>query len=127
MPLMWLLRRWANGLFTVYGSPIYLCGSALQPDNPDPRDWDIRVRIRAADWLIRFGESAALWVEQGDTGQWTTGRWRWSDECTKRTREGWRHTHLNIDFQCYPACYWGKFKDQARVRIDASHLRERTA
>jgi hypothetical protein len=115
---LWLLRRWANGLRGHYGVPVYLCGSALNPENPSPRDWDVRLRLPDGQWPVRFGGTAAEWIEQGSSGDWGPVRWRWSDECVKKTKEGWKATHLNIDFQLYPASYWTRFKDERRVRLD---------
>lgn len=94
-------RRWANALRGYYGVPVYLVGSALSGNNAKPRDWDIRIELSDEDFARRFGDPQA-WETEGGTGKWTDIRWRWSDECVKRTKDGWRMTGLNIDFQIYP-------------------------
>jgi hypothetical protein len=114
---LYLLQRWANALRGRYGVPVYLCGSALRDDNADPRDWDVRLRIPAARFRAMYGDPAQ-WCREGDTGQWTRVRWRWSDDCVKVTKEGWKQTRLNIDFQAYPPAMWNKFLDEPRLRLD---------
>lgn len=112
-----LLQRWANGIAGFYGVPVYLCGSALRDDNVDPRDWDVRLCLPDRDFTVRYGDVAA-WVSQGQTGAWERPRWRWSEDCVKRTHEAWQQTKLNVDFQVYPEPYWDSFGDQPRVRLD---------
>lgn len=111
------LKRYANWLRGYYAAPVYLCGSALIDFNAEPRDWDVRVKLSNAEFGRHFGDPAA-WVEEGDTGDWTRVRWKWSDECVKMTRLGWKNTGLNIDFQIYPPAYWQRFDGEPRLRLD---------
>lgn len=113
----WLFIRWANFIRGLYGVPIYLVGSALQEYNSDPRDWDIRIRLSNEAFRIRFGDPDD-WTAQGGTGLWTRVRWRWADECVKRTKNAWRHIHENVDFQIYPPAYWRTFAGLPRLRLD---------
>lgn len=112
------LYRFANGIAGLYGVPVYLCGSALRPDNPDPRDYDIRVMLPDAQFEERYG-SVRKWNDEGAVGNWTRVRWRWSADCTKQSRAGFRDTGLNIDLQVYPASHArALYRDKRRVRID---------
>lgn len=75
------------------------------------------------DFALRYGKgktnATEQWIEQGESGQWTDVRWKWSDDCVKHAKDGARHTHLNIDFQVYPKSYaHDKFGKRAKVRID---------
>jgi hypothetical protein len=102
-----------------YGWPVYLVGSALRDDNPDPRDWDVRVMLSDRWFRTRFGDPG-LWEREGSTGNWTKEiRWRWSDACVKQAKHGSLHTRLNIDFQAYPLEYAHRFYGgQPRMRLD---------
>jgi hypothetical protein len=112
-------QRWANRLRGRYGVPIYLCGSALREDNPDPRDWDIRIALPDEDFAIRFGP-VAEWIEEGHTGNWTRTRYRWSDQCVKDTKDFFAWCHLNGDVQIYPASHVAAlYGTEPRVRIDS--------
>jgi hypothetical protein len=120
-----MLRRVANNARGYFGSPVYLCGSALLDDNSDPRDWDLRVRLDDDDFAERYGNArpgaqiADQWEGEGATGEWTDLRWRWSDDCCKWSRRARRNTRLNVDFQVYPASYWDNhYQDLPRVRLD---------
>ena len=112
------LRRWANLLRGLYGVPIYLCGSALIECNKNPRDWDIRVEMPDEDFRRRFGDPQK-WEEEESTGQWTEVRYRWSDECVKRSKEGWRAVDLNMDFQIYPLSYCERlYRKRPKIKLD---------
>lgn len=126
------LRRFANGLRILYGAPVWLCGSALVDINAEPRDWDIRITLPDEDFAAKYGggnmalaadgQFAVLWqwVNEGTTGDWTKLRLRWSDDCVKRAREGWKSTGLNIDFQVYPQMHVRHlYRNQPRLRLDA--------
>lgn len=116
---MWKLRRWANRLRGRYGVPIYLCGSALREDNPDPRDWDIRIMLPDDDFALRFGP-VEEWRAEGCTGNWTRTRFRWSDQCVKDTKDFAAWVHLNGDVQIYPESHAATmYGDKPRVRIDS--------
>jgi len=112
-----LLLRWANFVAGYYGVPVYLVGSALRDDNPDPRDWDIRIRLGNEAFKLAFGDphdyNARL-----DSGFWGKVNWHWSRECVKRADEGQRHTHLFIDFQIETAKGWRKSAGKPRLRLD---------
>lgn len=114
-----VLRRLGNGLRGLYGVPVHLCGSALRPDNSEPRDWDVRITIPDEDFAARFGGTAQEWAAQGETGEWGSVRWKWSDECVKLTKRHWKTTALNVDIQIYPESYvQKKYADLPRLRID---------
>ena len=114
----WRLLRWANMLAGYYGCRIYLVGSATLDDNLEPRDWDIRICLPRAEFERRFG-SVKAWEDEGITGAWTEVRWRWAEECRKRTAEGWANVRLNIDCQLQPPGTWNKYGAEKRVRLDA--------
>lgn len=113
----WALIHWANGTRGLYGVPIYLVGSALGEDNPTPRDWDIRCCFPDEDFKARFGDPW-IWEEEGANGLWTDIRWRWSDECVKRTKGAWKCTELNVDFQIQTENSWAAYGFQPRVQLD---------
>lgn len=102
------LQSWGNSIRAYYGVPVYLTGSAMRDDNPVPRDWDVRLCLPDARFAAVFGDPEE-WKRQGDSGDYTTVRWRWSDECTKRSREGHKATGVNVDFQIYPTLEWVKY------------------
>lgn len=115
--LIHLLRRWGNIVYAHYGVPVYLCGSALKPDAADPRDWDIRIRLSATSFLIRYG-SPEEWENEGKTGFWSRTRWRWVDDCRKQSARGAKYTGLNIDFEVHPPSFWRRYSGEARLRLD---------
>jgi hypothetical protein len=119
--IRWKLVRWANMLSArYYGAPVYLVGSALAEANARPRDWDIRVELPDDEFQWVFGGSPKDWESEGRSGHWSPIRWRWSDECTKRTKEGWAHVGVNIDFQIYPRSYAEKLhRGEPKCRLDS--------
>ncbi len=125
-----LLRQWANGVSGHYGVPVFLCGSALNPDNSNPRDWDVRLRLENEDFSLRYARShyanaVNRWEAEGVTGEWSAMRWSWSDDCVRQTKRGQRATGLNIDFQIYPAIHWDrKYAKMPRLRLDTRHWDE---
>jgi hypothetical protein len=112
-----VLKRWANRLAGHYGAHVYLVGSALEGDNPKPRDWDIRINMSDEDFAVRFGD-VDTWTTEGGTGEWTDVRWRWSRECTKTTKDGWHSCGLNIDFQIYPLSHVERVYPFERLQLD---------
>lgn len=119
-----MLARYANGLAAFYSAPVYLVGGALKPGNSDPRDYDIRVILPDSEFRRRYGDPER-WKEEGSSGNYSALRWRWSDDCVHKTRQGWRDTRLNIDFQVYPAS-WDKmlYADKRKLRIDTRGRRQ---
>jgi len=111
------LRAFANALRGRYGVPIYLCGSALLDVNEEPRDWDMRAALDEADFARFYGD-ANQWEQDGRTGAWTSVRWKWSDDMVKQSRDGYRRTLMNIDFQVYPAKHAAAYKNLPRFRLD---------
>jgi hypothetical protein len=95
------LRRFANSIRGLYGFPVFLVGSALSGSNPSPRDWDLRLILPNEEFTRHFGDYEK-WSHEGTSGLWTDIRWKWSDECVKLSKQGWRECGLNIDFQIYP-------------------------
>ena len=116
-PKLKLLRRWARLVKTrMGGSSVYLCGSALHDGNADPRDWDIRVNLTAAEFRRFYGDPDA-WEDQGRTGQWQRERIRWSDDCVKISKEAFYHVSLNVDFQVYPRVYAKIYRNRPRYLL----------
>ena len=114
----WRMYREANGIRGLYGCPVYLCGSALRDDNADPRDWDFRVSMPDAAFALRFGP-VGEWLREGETGNWGRTRWRWSDECVKRSKRASADLRLNVDFQIYPLSYARTFYHHLpRLQLD---------
>ncbi len=119
------LQRWANGIRMLYGAPVYLCGSALREDCPDPRDWDIRVCLPDDLFSLRYAGGrdpervVKKWTDDSYTGKWGKIRWHWADDCVNESYKGRRVTGLNIDFQVYPESHANsKYKDKPKARID---------
>lgn len=111
------LNAYADRLHAMYALPVYLVGSALR--SAEPRDVDVRIEMPAAQFAALFGDPDQ-WERQGATGDWGPLRKLWSDECVLRTKEGWRETDLNIDFQIYPEAYCRRrFGGLARMRLDS--------
>lgn len=113
------MRRWANRMRGRYGVPVYLVGSALREDNPDPRDWDFRLALPDDEFAVHFGP-VDEWRDEGCTGNWTRTRFRWSDQCVKDTKDAVAWMHVNADVQIYPASHVAAlYADQPRVRVDS--------
>jgi hypothetical protein len=93
------LLAWARKVSEWIDAPVYLVGSALRKS--DPRDIDIRAILSDAQFAERFGP-VDVWVREGETGQWTDVRLKWSRFCTRLTKQAWRLTGQNVDFQVYP-------------------------
>jgi hypothetical protein len=116
-----VLQKFANNLRGYFGAPVYLVGSALSGKTAEPRDWDIRIILEDEDFDRHFGDPQQ-WNREGITGEWTELRWRWSDACTRASKQGWRECGLNIDFQIYPRFYadaqYPEGKGFPRLKID---------
>lgn len=111
------LVRWANSIRGFYGHPVYLVGSQLT-DKPDPRDVDVICVIPNDEFTLRFGD-VYKWLDEGGTGQWTDVRWRWSDHCVKKWKQGCLETGLNLDFKVIPMCaHIGEYGDHPTHRLD---------
>lgn len=108
------LVRFCAAMAKRYGSPVYLCGSALT--KADPRDIDLRISLPDNAFEARYGGTVADWIEQGRTGQWGDVRWNWSEDCTRQTHLGWRETPMNVDLQVYPAS-WATQEYGERPRV----------
>lgn len=92
--------RWANSMRGFYGHPIYLVGSQITGKD-NPRDVDVICAIPDNEFQLRYGDVNA-WMDQGLTGIWTEIRWRWPDDCVKRSLDGMEATGLIIDFKVQP-------------------------
>lgn len=112
-----MLQARANGLRGLLGVPVWLVGSALRDDNPDPRDWDVRLLLPEHAFEARYGP-VDEWILEGATGLWGRTRWRWSDECTRFSREWAGRARLNVDLQIYPLIHWQGFRGKPRMRLD---------
>lgn len=119
--MLWLLRRWANRQRGLLGEPVYLCGGALDPDNKDPRDWDIRVLLPKEVFETKYGDEL-VWASEQELGAFGRTSWRWVRDMVRTSRDGMKHTHLNIDFQIFPPHKWEKFEGRPRVQIDTFGL-----
>lgn len=91
------LVRWANAIRGFYGHPIYLVGSQITAKE-DPRDVDVICIIPDREFELRYGP-VELWGQEGDTGLWAETRWKWSDDCVKKSLHGMEETKLCIDFK----------------------------
>lgn len=115
------LTREANSLAGYYGAPVYLVGSALQPEKRLPRDFDLRIMLTDADFRTRYGGSAEDWEDQGRTGDWQAVRWRHSDDCVKQSKHASDNCWHMVDVQVYPESYFKRF-NKPRVRLDTRGL-----
>jgi len=117
----YMLVRFATLRSGLYGVPIYLVGSALQDDNDDPRDWDLRCRFTNQMFEVKFGSVNDFLIEAG-TGMWTRVSHRWSIECVKASKKAWKETHLNVDLQIQTPEQWLQHKNSPRLRLDMRDL-----
>lgn len=140
------LQDWANGMRTLFGATVWLCGSALEDTNTDPRDWDIRITLSDRAFALRYGGALAKtlrvakvkgrrpvvsyeamwrWIEEGGSGRWSSIRWRWSDEMVRQSLKGSAHTGLVIDLQVYPRKHvWiHGYDEKPRMRLDTRWAR----
>ncbi len=111
------LRSEGNGLRGLYKVPVYLVGSALLDCNERPRDWDIRLSIPNAEFARRYGDPQR-WILEGHDGQWTSVRWRWSDDCVKQSQQASANCGVLVDVQIYPEAFNGIFTGKPRLRLD---------
>lgn len=96
------LIPFAKKLKYAYGGHVYLVGSALFKSNS--RDVDIRVILPDELFEQMFGNPIE-WMRQGETGDWSELRWKWSKVCTDETHKLQDETGLPIDFQIYPESF----------------------
>ncbi len=76
------------------------------------------MRLGDENFATRYGD-AEKWMHEGCTGKWTDIRWRWSDDCVRRSKDWAKACNRNIDFQVYPARHWdAAYRDTARLRLD---------
>lgn len=94
------LVKWANGIRGFYGHPVLLVGSQVT-GKENPRDVDIVCAIPDDEFELRYGD-VNLWLQEGGTGLWTDVRWKWADDCVKKSLDGMRCTKLQIDFKVQP-------------------------
>lgn len=117
MDRLCMLQGEANGLRGLLGVPVWLCGSAMRDDNGDPRDWDVRLVLPKHRFEARYGP-VDDWMAEGAVGLWERTRWRWSDDCTKFSRDWSKTTRMNIDLQVQPLPTWLKHREEPRMRLD---------
>lgn len=110
------LIKWANSIRGHYGHPVYLVGSQLT-DKENPRDVDIVLVLPNDEFTLRFG-NVYEWIKEGVTGNWTSIRWSWSEECIKRWKEGCIETDLNLDFKIEPMMQHIGLKHLPSLRLD---------
>lgn len=109
------LRRWANLIRGHYGHPVYLCGSWVK-GKENPRDIDIICIIPDEEFEMRYGP-VKDWEEEGRTGIWTEGRWKWADDCAKKWRHGQQfiQNRGTIDFKVLPQSHHDASGEKDRV------------
>lgn len=98
-------------------SKVYLVGSILYKKNP--RDIDVVMIVSDRLFTKLFKISVADWMEQGKTGKWSAGRYRWSKFCTKMCKALAKDSNVKkmIDFKIQPLSYSELFRNRKRVRI----------
>jgi len=106
----------ARGLRGYYGEPVYLCGSALLDCNADPRDWDVRIGLRDADFKRRYGNPDEFRKNQS-SGNWTRVNWRWSYDCVKQSKDSYNRTQLNVDLQTQTWRTWRAYRHMPRFQL----------
>jgi hypothetical protein len=111
------LRKFATIMQNIYGSSVFLCGSALLDFNSDPRDWDIRVIIEDSEFERRYG-SVSKWNEPPTEDGLNRVRTRWAADCMKRSKKAWEVTGLHIDFQVQPESHVNEvYKTSPKLKI----------
>lgn len=114
------LTKWSNQISGFYGHPIYLVGSQITGSD-SPRDVDIICPIPNKEFELRYGDINE-WLTEGGTGIWTDIRWKWANDCTKRSLDGMRCTDLKIDFKVQPMAAFNGYqhihKEFPPVRLD---------
>lgn len=110
------LRLFASQLAERFQVSVFLCGSALDPLEEEPEDWDIRLRVSQHFFREHWGD-VLQWIEEGEDGHWSDIRKSWSEECAQLSQEGTYLTGLNCDVQIYPAAYWKCYKGISRLRL----------
>ncbi len=58
-------------------------GSTLS--RPDPRDFDLLGVIEDDQFKACYGLTLEQFLEEGGTGEWSKGHWRWAAECVGAT------------------------------------------
>lgn len=114
------LVRWANKISGYYGHPVYLVGSQVTGINK-PRDTDVVCAIPNDEFAIRYG-NLNDWLDEGVTGDWTAVRWKWADDCVKRSLDGRVETNLTIDFKVQPMAQFKGLPSDMQYRLDTRPL-----
>ena len=102
------LVKWANQIQEFYGYNVMLVGSQIT-GSESPRDVDIVCAIPDREFELRYG-SVNDWVEQGKTGLWTEIRWKWANDCIKKSSDIIKSTGIQIDFKVQPMMVFNKYK-----------------
>lgn len=102
------LVKWANEIRGFYGHPVLLVGSQIMGQE-NPRDIDIVCAIPDEEFELRYGK-VGIWLQEGETGLWTEVRWKWADDCVKKSLDGMRDTKLQIDFKVQPMAQFNGYK-----------------
>lgn len=98
----------ANYIAARYNAPVYLVGSVLQ--KPTPRDIDIRVVVRDAEFTGRYGVTVEEW-HSGKVPQ------SWVDDMAKRNGELASGHRMNGDFQVIPEHEAKRHEGQPRILL----------
>lgn len=122
-----LFQRQANGIACRLGAPVWLVGSALtNPDQPNPRDWDVRVVVSDRDMKRLFGcedpavRSPARMLPNGEVagGEFLPWEWVRAYENLKQSRKLAYIFARNIDFQVQSETEAHGYRNHPRLRLD---------
>jgi hypothetical protein len=103
------LVRWANAISAFYGHSVYLVGSQLTAKE-NPRDVDVLCILPDYEFELRYG-SCDEWAKEGASGIYTGIRWKWADDCVKKSLHGMKETQLEIDFKVQPESFQEGYKN----------------
>lgn len=107
--LKFALQKWADTVFSRFGLPVYLVGSALKdPNQVWVRDIDVRVIMPDDHFAARFGDPKS-----------DEGKWRWAEEMGKQNFWAARQTLMPVDFQVMPDEKAKYYRDDPKLRLDS--------
>lgn len=110
-------RRQADSLYGLYGSPIWLVGSALVKERP--RDIDVRVILCACEMQRRYGRHFPDICADG-SNNFALWQWRRAVDNIKQSRALHDWGGFPIDFQIQSAGEAAPYEKLERVRLDSA-------
>jgi hypothetical protein len=122
-PLLDALKPWANQMFSRYGHPVWLVGSALD-QGWMARDVDVRVIFPNDEFEKRFGLPAKSYRRACWAPYLATQVQRLWDETAKMTRQGAVAMLMNLDFQIQPLREASLYFDKPKQRLDSGSMIE---